>query len=350
MRAVVVEHPGSYGVREVEAPRPGPGEVTVEVRACGLCGTDVHIAHGEFPPSPYPLIPGHEFAGVVVERGPGVTAPALGARVAVDPTLTCGRCDACREGRGNLCAHWGAIGDTVAGGLAERVAVPAANCHALPAGLGWGEAALIEPLACALWGARRARLRAGDTVAVLGGGTMGLLLAQVLRRQGASRVTVVEPRPDRRALALEVGADVAVAPGDEGGRPAGAGDAGQAPPPAGGEAGEGFALVAEATGRPESIERGLGLVRRGGTFLQFGVTPQGARVPLSPYAVYFNDLTIVGSMAINGTFPAAVRLAPTLALAPLLAPPQGLEAYAGAIASFGGGPKPKQQLWPAGTG
>ncbi len=330
MRAIVVEQPGTYGVREVEPPRPGTGEVTVEVRACGLCGTDVHIAHGEFPPSPYPLIPGHEFAGVVVELGAGVAAPELGARVAVDPTLACGRCGACRDRRGNLCEHWGAIGDTVAGGLAERVAVPAANCHVLPEGIGWGEAALIEPLACALWGAHRAHLRPGDTVAVLGGGTMGLLLAQVLRRQGASRVTVVEPRSDRRALAMEIGADAAVAPEDE-------------PPIAS------FDLVADATGRPDVIERGLGLVRRGGTFLQFGVAPQGARVPISPYAVYFNDLTIVGSMAINGTFSAAVRLAPTLSLAQLLAPAKGLEAYAQAIAGFGGGAKPKQQLWPGAT-
>lgn len=328
MRAVVVESPGSMAVREVEAPRPAPGEVVIEVRACGLCGTDVHIAHGTFPPAPYPLIPGHEFAGVVVERAAGVRWPEVGARVAVDPTLTCGRCEPCREGHGNLCADWGAVGDTRAGGLAERVAVPAANCHAVPDGLGWGEAALIEPLACAVWGVRRAAPAAGATVLVLGGGTMGLLLAQLLRRNGASRVTVAEPYPGRRALALEVGADAAVAPGEE------AGASGR------------FSLVADATGRPESIARGLGLVARGGTFLVFGVAPQEATVPVRPYDIYFNDLTIVGSMAINGTFGAAARLAPTLALGPLLAPPLGLDAYPQAIATFGSGVRPKQQLVP----
>ncbi len=134
MRAVVVERPGVYHVGEVDAPRPGPGEVAVEVRACGLCGTDVHIAHGQFPPAPYPLIPGHEFAGVVVAHGEGVASPAVGARVAVDPTLACGGCEPCREGHPNLCAHWAAIGDTTAGGLAERVAVPAANCCRSPQG------------------------------------------------------------------------------------------------------------------------------------------------------------------------------------------------------------------------
>ena len=332
VRAVVVERPGVYRVGEVEAPRPGPGEVLVEVRACGLCGTDVHIAHGQFPPAPYPLIPGHEFAGVVVARGAGVASPAVGERVAVDPTLACGGCDPCREGHPNLCAHWAAIGDTTAGGLAERVAVPAANCYPVPAGLGWGEAALIEPLACALWGVRRARPRPGCAALVFGGGTMGLLLAQVLRRSGAARVAVVEPHPERRDLARAVGVDTAAAPGDE--------DALAAVAPAG------FDLVADATGVPAVVRQGLDRVQRGGTFLVFGVAPPEATVPLVPYDVYYRDLTIVGSMAINQTFGAAVRLAPTLALAPLLAPARGLEAYPEAIARFGQGARPKQQLTP----
>lgn len=335
MRAVVVARPGVYGVAHVDNPRPGPGEVVVEVRACGLCGTDVHIAHGQFPPAPYPLIPGHEFAGVVRERGAGVDLPAVGTPVAVDPTLSCGRCRACQEGQRNLCAHWGAIGDTVAGGLAERVAVPAANCHPIPEGLDFGAAALIEPLACAVWGARRAHIHPGATVLVAGGGTMGLLLGQVLRRAGASRVVVSEPHPERRQLAHEVGMDAAVAPEDTDALRLAAGDAGGR-----------FDLVADATGRPEVIRWAMGCVRRGGTFLVFGVAPAGAEVPLRPYDVYYGDMTIVGSMAINGTFGPAVRLAPTLRLAPLLAPPLRLEAYPAALQGFGRGARPKQQLLP----
>jgi 2-desacetyl-2-hydroxyethyl bacteriochlorophyllide A dehydrogenase len=337
VRAVVVQRPGVFGVQEVEAPRAGPGEVVVAVRACGLCGTDVHIAHGEFPPAPYPLIPGHEFAGVVVERGAGVESPVLGSRVAVDPTLPCGHCAFCREGRPNLCARWGAIGDTTAGALAERVAVPAANCYPVPAGLAWGEAALIEPLACAVWGVRRARPRPGGTALVYGGGTMGLLLAQLLRRAGAARVALVEPHGERRELAREVGVDAAAAPGEEASLRA------ECAP-------DGFDLVADATGIPAVVSTALGWVRRGGTLLIFGVAPPAATIPLAPYAVYFGDLTIVGSMAIRHTFGPAVRLAPTLALTPLLAPPRPLEAYAEAIAQFGRGPRPKQQLTPCGDG
>ncbi len=338
MRAVVVARPGVYGVEQVDAPVPGPGEVVVEVRACGLCGTDVHIAHGEFPPAPYPLIPGHEFAGVVVAIGDGVDVPAIGTRVAVDPTLSCGRCTSCRQGHTNLCERWGAIGDTVAGGLAERVAVPAANCYAVPAGLEWGAAALIEPLACAIWGARRAQPAPGASVLITGGGTMGLLLGQVLRRMGAARVVIAEPHAGRRELAQEVGLDQAVVP-----------DNVEALAAAAGTADARFDLVADCTGRPSVIRGAMGHVRRGGTFLVFGVAPAEAEVPVRPYDLYYGDMTIIGSMAINGTFDAAVRLAPTLALQPLLAPTRDLDAYPEAIAAFGRGDRPKQQLRPGGA-
>ena len=338
MRAVVVARPGVYGVEQVDSPVARAGEVVVEVRACGLCGTDVHIAHGEFPPAPYPLIPGHEFAGVVVAVGEGVDAPLLGARVAVDPTLSCGRCTPCRQGHTNLCERWGAIGDTVAGGLAERVAVPAANCYTVPAGLDWGAAALIEPLACAVWGARRAQPAPGATVLITGGGTMGLLLGQVLRRVGAARVVVAEPHPGRRQIAEEVGLDHAAAPDDA-----------EALAAAAATADARFDLVADCSGRPAVIREAMGRVRRGGTFLVFGVAPTGAEVPVRPYDLYFGDMTIVGSMAINGTFGAAVRLAPTLALRPLLAPALDLAAYPEAIEAFGRGMHPKQQLHPGGA-
>ena len=332
MQAVVVTKPGTYGVSDVPRPHAGPGEVVVEVRACGLCGTDVHIARGEFPPSPYPLIPGHEFAGVVVEQGPGVDTPQVGSRVAVDPTLACGQCAACREGHPNLCARWGAIGDTVNGALAEQVAVPARLCYGIPDRMSWGEAALIEPLSCVLWAIHRVGPVIGARALVSGGGTMGLLLAQMLNRAGVSQITVLEPNASRQAVAREVGVMDVLAPDDQDALAARQAD--------------GFDLVADATGIPAVIQGGLGRVRRGGTFLVFGVAPQAAETVFRPFDVYNRDMTIVGSMAVNFTYGAAVRMASTLVLKPLLAPVSPLSDYVRHIEAFGQGERPKQQLAP----
>ena len=168
--------------------------------ACGICGTDVHIADGEFPPTPYPIIPGHEFAGRVVARGDGVPDGWRdGERVAVDPSLFCGYCPACRGGRGNLCANWNAIGDTVNGAFAEYVAVPAANAYRIPDSVDDAQGALIEPLSCAVHGLRRIGPVAGHDVLLTGAGTMGLLLLQLLRNAGARSVSVVDRKASRLA-------------------------------------------------------------------------------------------------------------------------------------------------------
>ncbi len=127
MRAIVLDHPGSFRVADVPDPTPRAREVVVRVDCCGICGTDLHIIDGEFPPTPYPITPGHEFAGQIVACGPDVEPDlAEGDRVAVDPSLYCGWCRRCRAGRDNLCENWAAIGDTKNGAFAEYVAVPGA--------------------------------------------------------------------------------------------------------------------------------------------------------------------------------------------------------------------------------
>ena len=150
MRAVIYEQPGSMQVGEAPDPTPGPGEVVIRVGAVGICGSDLNIAAGLFPPTPFPIIPGHEFAGEVVAVASDVDFIHEGDRVAVDPSLFCGHCKWCRVGRGNLCDSWGAIGDTVNGGAAEYVAVPAVNCHHIPDSMSFSQAAVIEPLSCAV--------------------------------------------------------------------------------------------------------------------------------------------------------------------------------------------------------
>ena len=186
MRAIVLDRPGSFRVTEVPDPTPGPGQVVVKVDACGICGTDLHIMDGEFPPTPYPITPGHEFAGTIAAVGADVTMDLpVGAPVAVDPSIYCGHCRRCRAGRANLCENWAAIGDTVDGAFAEYVAVPAANVYRLPAGFDGQTAAMVEPLACAVHGLRRLGPVFGDSVVLTGAGTMGLLLLQLLVHAGA---------------------------------------------------------------------------------------------------------------------------------------------------------------------
>src|SRR5258708_16966001 len=215
MRAIVLDHPGSFRVADVPDPTPRAREVVVRVDCCGICGTDLHIIDGEFPPTPYPITPGHEFAGQIVACGPDVEPDlAEGDRVAVDPSLYCGWCRRCRAGQDNLCENWAAIGDTKNGAFAEYVAVPAVNAHKLPNRIDGQYGAMAEPLACAVHGLRRLGPVIGESVAVIGAGTMGLLPLPLLLRAGAGPGPVVDRVASRLARARQLRAAPAVPTAD----------------------------------------------------------------------------------------------------------------------------------------
>jgi 2-desacetyl-2-hydroxyethyl bacteriochlorophyllide A dehydrogenase len=290
MRAIVLDRPGSFRVAELPDPAPGPGQIVVKVECCGVCGTDLHIMDGEFPPTPYPITPGHEFAGTVAALGRDVSIDLpVGARVAVDPSLYCRYCRRCRSGRDNLCENWAAIGDTVAGAFAEYVAVPAVNAHRLPDGIDGQFGAMVEPLACAVHGLRRLGPVFGDEVLLTGAGTMGLLLLQLLVHAGAGPVTVVDRVGERLEVARKLGAArVASGLGDLDG--------------------ERFEIAVDATGVPMVIDGAAGLLDRGGRLLVFGVSPAEASISLSPFRVYNDELTVTGSMAILRSFAPAAEL------------------------------------------
>jgi len=289
MWAARIEKPGLITVEERPDPAPGPGDVVVAVEACGVCGTDLHIADGEFEPTPYPIIPGHEFSGTIVEIGSDVrSAITVGDRVAVDPSLFCGHCAACRAGRGNLCANWGATGDTVDGAFAELVAVPAKQAYVLPGSMTFEQGALVEPLSCAVHGLRRLGVEVGESVLVVGAGTMGLLIIQLLVTAG-TRVVAVDRLTSKLDLAGQMGASRVATSIDD-------------------LDGEQFDAVVDVTGVPAVIEQGLDAVRRGGRFLVFGVAPAAARVAVSPFRVYNDEITIIGSMAVLHSFGAALDL------------------------------------------
>ncbi len=333
MRAAVISSPGVVEVSAVADPAPGPREVVVAVSACGLCGTDLHILEGEFAPS-LPVVPGHEFAGVVAAVGSAVDEAvdklAVGTRVAVDPSLYCHECHYCRIGHNNLCERWAAIGVSTAGGAAEYAVAPVANCVPLPDHVALADAALIEPLACAVRGYDVMRSALGSHILIYGSGTMGLIMLQLAKRTGAASVDVVDLNPERLATAELLGVTATAASADELDRPGG------------------WEIVIDATGNEAAIQDGIGRVRPGGTFLQFGVSSSAARITIEPYWIYNKEITITGSMAVLHSFERAAELFAAGVLDPeiFISHRLPLEQYADALEMFRVGKGRKIQVQP----
>jgi 2-desacetyl-2-hydroxyethyl bacteriochlorophyllide A dehydrogenase len=293
VKAVLIEQPGQVSLQTVPDPVLAPDEVIIKVAACGLCGTDVHLYQGKIHGA-YPLIPGHEVSGTIIAVGPEVSGDwAVGQRVIFDPNLACGECEFCRRGLYNHCRAWAGVGITRSGGFAEYVAVPASVLYDLGQ-LAFAVGAFVEPLSCVAHGLNRAPARPGDNVLVFGAGPIGLLLMQAARAQGAERVVVTDVLPDRLAVAEQLGAVSVPADKEQDGRLRDL-------------APIGYDLVIDATGVPGVVEAALDYVRPAGQTLIFGVCPEDARIPLSPYDVYRRDLSIVGTFALNRTFPPALE-------------------------------------------
>lgn len=289
MQAVLFTGPDQMEVAVVDDPAPGPREVVVAPAGVGICGTDMHILEGDLARG-WPTIPGHELAGEVVAVGTDATGVRVGDRVGVDPSLYCGECYYCRRARGNQCERWGSLGVTAPGGAAQLVAVPAAGCVRLPDHVDPRDAALIEPLACAVRGYDVLRMSVASHVLIYGAGTMGLMMLQLAKHAGAATVTVTDVNAGRLEAARELGCTIAVADVDEADRP------------------RGFDVVIDCTGAVPAIEQALQRVDRGGTYLQFGVAQQDALARFRPYQVYNREITIVGSMAVLHSYERAADL------------------------------------------
>lgn len=289
MKAAIIAAPGS--IEQVELPDPvsKPREVIVSVDGCGICGTDLHILNGEFAPR-YPIVPGHEFAGEIVEVGAQVTELRVGDKVTVDPSLHCGECYYCRRGRGNLCENWNALGVSKPGGAAEFTAAPAANCVRLTGATSVADASLVEPLSCAVRGFDVLPRRLGDHYLIYGCGTMGLMMLALAKQSGAGSVSMTDVNPQRLETARLLGCDAATLDVD------------------GLEAPRGWDVVVDCTGVASAISDGLSRVGKGGTFLQFGVTNHDTRVEIEPYKIYNQEITVTGSMAVLHSFERAAQL------------------------------------------
>ena len=293
MRAGRILGPRLSDVTTVPVPTPGAGEVLIEVARAGICGTDLHILDGDYELARFPMTPGHEFAGTIVAVGDGVRLRRMGERVTADPNLPCGLCPECQRGMVNQCHALAVVGVTRDGAFARYVAVP--ERVVVPIGdLSFAAGALVEPLACVVWGLERVRVRPGDHALVLGAGPMGCLLLQALKATGAARVAIVDVAPARLALARTLGADLAVTPDETGLL------RDLAP--------LGFELVVEATGIPSVLEGAIDHARPGGTVWVFGVAPGDAMAKVSPYLLFRRDLALIGTFAVNQTVPRAVGM------------------------------------------
>ncbi|MBW7881519.1 MAG: galactitol-1-phosphate 5-dehydrogenase [Caldilineaceae bacterium] len=210
MQALVYENPWQMPLRDVQEPEPGDHEVTVEVVAVGICGSDVHGYTGSTGRRTPPLIMGHEFSGVIDRVGRGVTGYQRGDCVTVQPLITCGECENCRVGRYNLCSRRSGIGMNVDGAYAERVRVPAAQLYRMPETLSFTKGAMVEPLAVAMRAANLTPLHLAGSVAVIGAGTIGLLTITALRMKGAGRIVAIDVDEHKLEMAERVGADALV--------------------------------------------------------------------------------------------------------------------------------------------
>ncbi len=283
MRAARLVSIGQMLVEDVPVPALGPDDLLVRVEACGICGSDRHMFRGEYPTA-LPVTLGHEFCGVVEVAGPNVARLKPGDRITGDPNIACGHCRHCRDGRPNLCDTLTAIGVFRDGGFAEYVLVPQGQAVALPATLSPIHGAFSEPLACCLHGLDVARIVPGQSVAILGGGVIGLLMVQLARLAGATSVILTTRQKPRRDLAEALGATHTL----DASRP----DVVEAIAGPGGVAPGGVDVVLECAGVPETFIQSVALARRGGAVVIFGVTPKGAGVRVEPFELLTRELRI----------------------------------------------------------
>lgn len=285
----------TFEVRECPIPTAGPGEVVIKNMACGVCGTDVHIYHGEPGSADVtpPVVLGHEYAGEVVEVGEGVTALQPGDHVTVDPNIYCGACEYCRGGKKQLCETMQAIGVTRDGGFAQYSVVPVEQAFKLSADLPYEWGAMAEPVACCLHGIDLAGIRPGDTVCVIGGGAIGLIMMQLAKLSGAAKLVVSEPNEKRRQAALQLGADLAIDPTDPQQRASMECAAN---------------VVIECVGNNPAVQSAFDFAKKGATVVLFSVPKVDASFPLPLFDVYKKELTIKGSFVNPDTHDRAVQL------------------------------------------
>ena len=297
MKALVYSEPKFFEVKEVPQPECKANQAVVKVMSCGICKTDVHIHNGEFI-SKFPLTPGHEFSGVIVELGAEVKGFKVGDRVACDNATACGECYYCKRNLPLYCENFHSLGCNAPGGFAEYVVVNGSKLFHISDSMSFDIAAFAEPTACAVHGMDSIDVHNGDTVLMFGSGPTGIILAQLLKYGGAGRVVVAARSEFKLQILKDLGIETVLMDGSSSGDHVKA--ITEMEP-------QGFDIVVDATGSPAVLQDCLRYLKKGGKLVVYGVCDEADRITVSPYDVFANEYKIIGSFAQVNCFDRALN-------------------------------------------
>lgn len=279
---------GKHDLRVENSPMPkvGPEDILIQVKACGICGTDVHIYEGDKGAAEVtpPTILGHEFSGVIAEVGSNVTKYKVGDRVCIDPNCYCGKCDFCRNGIAHYCTDMIGYGTTVNGGFAEYCSVNQRQVYKLGDNTTFEQGAMTEPVACCLHGMDMCNIHPGSNVVVIGGGMIGLLMLQLSKLAGAARVALLEPVESKRVVAKKLGADILIDPINENVEEELK------------KAGMTWVnTVIECVGKTATIKQAIDIVGNKGTVMMFGLTKPDDTIAVKPFQIFQKEIELKSS-------------------------------------------------------
>ena len=286
MKAAVFYGKNDLRIEDIAMPTAGAGEVVLKVMACGICGTDVHIFHGDegAAPTPAGTVLGHEFAGEVIEVGEGVVGIKAGDRVCVDPNKLCNECYYCKSGIGHFCESMRGIGTTEHGGFAEYCVVPQSQVYKIADTTTYEEAAMTEPVACCVHGIDMCNISCGDTVAVIGGGMIGMIMLQLAKIRGAGKLIMLEPVAEKREVAKKLGADLCIDPLNE--------DVEAVLAKNGVDR---ISCVIECVGRVSTMEQAIRIAGKNSVVMMFGLTAPGDTMTIKPFEIFKKEIVLKAS-------------------------------------------------------
>jgi L-iditol 2-dehydrogenase len=299
MRALIFESKKDVKVKEIPVRKPGDDEIVINIKACGVCGTDVHTYEGDDTSAKVvpPVVLGHELSGVISEVGKNVFQHKVGDRVVVDPNLACGKCYFCRNGKNHFCENRVGAGLIVDGGMAEYITTHESVVYKIPDFLQFEIAAMTEPVSCCIHGMDLLNILSGDTVLIIGGGTIGQIMLQLSRNAGAGIIIMVEPVDKKRKIALKYGADIVIDPYKE-----------NIPEVINRQKIKNIDKIIECAGLSSAVEASIDLAGKGATIMWFGLTNPVENQTINQFKVFQKELTLKSSFINPYTMERAIIL------------------------------------------